>query len=259
MQQRLFTLKEEEMKTEINIPQLFSELAKNPESTYEHSIILLSSAMLGDHDAYVKARNNLWKKLNHSKNDSYKAWMLGRMAVAGTYMGENGDVEQALKHLKPLLKKCKKDEMSGWGWGYLASVNKEEYKNAKEMMLAAVAEAPTQADKLWVHIMNMEAAATMNDQDTYDLIVNDMKTLTKKLSLVEAVSQIPEKDWLAWGLAKVLKSAKIFKKETDVQELEQASQIAIKHAQLNNMKGCVMMAEMTNRNANELGVALNRK
>lgn len=252
--QRLFTLKEQEAKTDINIPQLFSELVKNPESAYNHSIILLSSAMLGDHEAYVKARINLWKKLNSSKNDSFKTWMLGRIAVAGTYMGKNEDVEQTLKHLKPLLKKCKKDEMSAWGWGYLASVNNEEYKNAKETMLAAVADAPTEADKLWVHVMNMEAAAVAGDKDIYDRIANEMQTLTHKTSLVEAVSQIPEKDWQAWGLAKVRKAAMVLEKDADAQALEQPTQAAIKNAMLKDMKACVMMAELTNRSANELGL-----
>ncbi|MEO8400328.1 MAG: hypothetical protein ABI597_00855 [Gammaproteobacteria bacterium] len=210
--------------------------------------------MLGDKDSYIKTRANLWKKLNSSKNDSFKAWMLGRIAVAGTYMGESDDVEQALKHLKPLLKKCNKDEMSGWGWAYLASVNNEEYKNAKKAMLDAVADAPTEADKLWIHIMNMEAAATAGDQNTYDLIVNDMKTLTQKLSLVEAISQIPEKDWLAWGLAKVRKAAKILGREADAHELEQPTQIAIKNAELKNLKACVMMAEITSRSTNDLGL-----
>lgn len=284
---RLFT----PQKGTINLPQLLAELNEDPgESPYNYSVILLGSSLLHDEGIYKTARDHLIELLNGPndsfeswmKTKSFRAWMLGRLAVAGVYMGQPKHVKEALDQLIPLLNSeaCEKDEMSAWGWGYyLACVDEKEYDANKQAMLdavIAVIDSGSIANMLWVLAMDMEVAATAKDGATYDSIAEQMKSLTHTSSLTEALSHIPNTDWHAWAIAKVRKAAAMLGKDEDVKSLEHATQASISQVLQETVrlerravheetpeaealtklawarKACVMLAEITNRDADQL-------
>ncbi|MBX2901881.1 MAG: hypothetical protein KF775_19705, partial [Cyclobacteriaceae bacterium] len=100
------------------------------DTLYNASVVLYASALLKDKSHYLEALSAMEIKFKETPNNSFKAWMLGRVALAATHMGDQETVVKTVPALKDLLeqKEVAEDESRAWALGYLAAVNLAEYK-----------------------------------------------------------------------------------------------------------------------------------
>lgn len=220
-----------ETKTDV----LAKSSANNP---YLASLPLMASAGLGDEKRYAQAREQMLEALNKDlkdypqewmQNNSFKAWMLGRVLLAAKQMDDLKTVESAQNNLSKLLEEKitekDNDAFFVWAWGYRAALNKKEYEIAnKKMMEGAIKlthkfiQKPSDhsllSDALWAWTMNLAAAANANDEATYKKIKEFILALTDKKSVADALESgllrtEKSNDYPAWALAKVRLAAGI--------------------------------------------------
>lgn len=226
----------------LEIKHEFSELKRD--SLYNLSVALTASAKLKSLDEYKKNLKDINISLSKSEDDSRKTWMLGRVALAASQMDDEKTVADTLIQLKKLLPNVKKDACYAWALGYMAAINTNEYKENKEKMLEAVKFLTKAADVLWAHVMNLQAAAKEGDQDCFNEILVQMKKYTKKETIAEALSTIPQDDWQAWALGIVLKAAATIRKKELYDELLEPSRLAITDAIKVNSMANALLAEL---------------
>src|SRR5689334_16242306 len=90
---------------------------------YDASVVLYASALLMKKKRYMEALKAIKAQLAEKPNDSFKAWMLGRIVLAATHFGDTATVDEMLPLLKSLLPEVAKDQNYAWALGYLAAVN----------------------------------------------------------------------------------------------------------------------------------------
>lgn len=213
----------------LDINSVFAEL--KTDSLYNQSVKLYASALL-KHAEYTKSLSTIQKSLDSAPNDAFKAWMLGRVTLAAALLEDKVTVEKTLPLLKSLLsdKKVEENEFSAWALGYIAAVNPDEYKDYKEKMISAADKLTKPADALWAHVMNLQAAARAKDDSTFQYILNQMITFTKKTTVAEALAEIPASDWQAWALGIAAESSAIMGKKELYDDLKKALDAAIVQA-----------------------------
>ncbi len=230
--------------------------AKTNSDEYRLSMVVIASAQQGNEKLYQKTLMELQNKLNavaknkkDPKNNSYRAWHLGRILLAADSIDDKHTVAQILPELKSLLtdEKTAKDAYSAWGWGYLASLNKKEYKSAKSKMLESAnalteqyQQAKTHADNseesqmalqiqlsnaLWAWVMDAQAAANANDEKIFNFILEQMKTITGEktvgLALTKGLQRLStSNDYPAWALGIVRLAAATIGNKAIYDELE---------------------------------------
>lgn len=212
------------------------------ENEYLLGMVLLASAQQGDKDPYesvlARMQGSLAKLSKEDDNLSYKTWRLGRMLLAADSYGDKATENKVLTELKDILgnSKTKQDCFSAWAWGYLANYNKTEYEHAKKQMISsALALTETYqktkqslfADKtemesklnaeesnllqsdlsnaLWAWVLNFQAAANANDEEMYNYIRDQMKSITGQSTVGDALSKgllraAASNDYPAWAL-----------------------------------------------------------
>jgi hypothetical protein len=234
-----------------DIVETLKMLEAKANSPYDISIIVLSSAELKEEACYKANLNKLEVILETLPNDSFKSWMAGRIALAAKTMDDKNTLTKWLPKLKEILNECKEknkeDASSAWAWGYRAALDANEYKESRENMLSAARSISKPADALWAYVMNIQAAAHMQDGQTYNQILDEMKTLTRKSSVGEALSEIPSNDWQAWALTIVSSAAATINDKDLVHELEQPTRNALQEACKLNLMANAMMAQINQK------------
>jgi len=222
---------------ESNIDEL-ANIAKDP---YSASLPLIASAGLGDSKRYVSARTTMLTTLTDldekpnnypewMRNNSFKAWMWGRILLAAKNMADVKTILQSKNKLSSLLnnKEITKDDNFAfytWAQAYDATLNVKEYHIFKTPMMQNAAllsrkskEDPANHDALsealWAWVMNLSAAANAGDQENYALIKEKIKSLTGIESVTKSLEAgllrtAESNDYPAWALGKVRLAAKI--------------------------------------------------
>lgn len=249
--------------TEINIENVINTLlTDSKENAYNLSVVVLASAQYADKEKYTKSLPILLSVLKKMEDNSFKSWMLGRVVLAAKLTKDNETLALCLPDLKKLLSSVKKDKLSTWAWGYLAALDADEYKSASKHMLDASAfltveylkskqkttdaksddDAVVLSDVLWSHVMNAQAAALANDNETFDAILSDMKKVTGKSSVIDALSQIPESDWQAWAIGIVKLAASTIRNESINEQLSRPLRESILAARKANSDANAVLA-----------------
>jgi hypothetical protein len=205
-------------------------LANANGDAYQLSLPLLISAHLGDeklyHDSSTKMDTAMQSPaLGTANQNSFRAWMYGRMLIAAKNMGDQTNADKTLIHLKNVLndKNTYSDRFTAWAWGYLASFNDQEYQAAKNEMelLAAKLTAhyvdvnksnesadkkqEARSDALWAWVMNAQAAANANDMGIYHHALERMQFITGEHTVSDALSKgllrtSASNDYPAWAI-----------------------------------------------------------
>lgn len=222
------------------------------DSAYNSSIVLYASALLMKKKRYIAALNAIKDQLATQPNDSFKAWMLGRVVLAATHFGDKATVDEMLPVLKSLLPKVTKDQNYAWALGYLAAMNLQEYEQNKQAMMDAAKALKTPGDALWAHVMNLQAAARQNEKADFYSILMDMMACVGKTTIAETLAQIDTHDWRAWALGIVTESAAIMGDKDLYAELRQPLADAITEAFRAKSMANAMLAQINATEASEL-------
>ena len=224
---------------------IIDELAKSAKDPYAASLSLIASAGLGDEQCYnatctqiLGMLNTLDKKPNDCpqwmRNNSFKAWMFGRVLLAADNMSDAKIVDQTKTRLSSLLEEKLTNEDNyaffTWAQGYRAALNNAEYEASKKRMIADSLQLsekyktePTDhgalSDALWAWVMDLSACANANDKQGYELVKQQIKSLTGTESVSKALAtgllrRVDSNDYPAWALAKAhLAAATMLDKE----------------------------------------------
>lgn len=266
---------------------IVDDLAKSVADPYAASLPLITSAELGDEKRYKAAHIKMLNTLDvlekkpencpeWMRNESFKAWMWGRVLLAADSMGEAKDVEQAKTAISRLLenKMTEKDSLAfyTWAWGYRAALNKTEYGlSEKHMMSDAnqlrelykkdIKNHDALSNALWAYVMNFSASANANDQKKYDEIKDEMKSLTGEQSVSGSLEKgllrtEKSNDYPAWALAKIRYAAAVKGDKDLYQELDAVVTSSIEAAEKAGAKAEYALSVVDNQLAILVGKRL---
>jgi hypothetical protein len=137
---------------------------------------------------------------------------------------------------------------STWAMGYQAAGGKRAYESSRSKMLAnteilakqftdCLTNHTAQSDALWAMVMNLTAAASVQNKDDFDKIKNQIMTLGKTSSVTEALKQglirtAQSNDYPAWALAKIQLAAAILPDVSLYHEISPVVEASIEGARL---------------------------
>lgn len=223
---------------------------------YRLGMVLYASAKQGDEKLYRKTLLSMTKDEKDSKQNSYNAWQLGRVLLAADCINDSTTVKSTLSELKTLLADTNtpKDAFTAWAWGYLAALNDDEYKLAKNNILTSAQILTEQyqkakdnsqesktalqaklSDALWALVMNAQAAANAKDGEAFQFILEQIKKITGQNTVALALSTGLQRlsdsnDYPAWALSIVRLAAATIGDQALYKELEQPLQESIQGA-----------------------------
>lgn len=266
------------------------ELAKSAKDPYAASLPLIASAGLGDEKRYDATRTQMLNALDTldkkpddcpqwMRNNSFKAWMLGRVLLAADNMKDDKTVSQTKNKLSLLLEeKMTKDDNFAfftWAQGYRAALNKTEYELSKKRMISDSMQLsekykvkPTDhgalSDALWGWVMDLSASANANDKQSYEFVKEQIKSLTREQSVSKALETgllrtADSNDYPAWALAKVrLAAATMLDKEL-YQDIDNALISSIESSKKAGAKAEYALAVVDSQLAIQAGKELQAK
>ena len=263
-----------------NVEQTITELSNTAKDPYEASLALMASAEIGANTQYLNSHQKIIDMLTildktpekydqWMRNNSFKAWMYGRILSSANSIHNIVHAQQSQQKLSLLLNLplTSQDNFSfhAWARGYLAGSNEKEYRISKEKMMEDARQLSinykqkkgTLADALWAWIMNLEAAAKEGDRKTYDDIKLEMQALTKTNTVTNALTQgllrtTQSNDYPAWGLAKVRLAAAKMHDPILYGEIESALDNSTESAQKLTGQGEYILAFIENQLARKL-------
>lgn len=232
--------------TQVMIDELFSQAS----DAYAFSIPLYASALLGDQTRFNTILLKMRASLNSLENNGFKAWLYGRVLLSAKNTGNLNVIKEAKDHIENYLASNPNDTgaCATWAIGYLAAFNEECYSLYQQRLLAQSKELSRKylstsannnatadniqsdlSDAIWAWIMALQAAALAGDSDTYDFIVDQIKSITQQNNLTSALAHgllrtKASNDYPAWALAiATFSSAQINAKKKDEQNFTQLS------------------------------------
>jgi hypothetical protein len=205
-------------------------LANANGDAYQTSLPLMLSAHLGDEPLYQQALAKMdlamqSPALADPKQNSFRAWMFGRILMAAKNMSDQPTVEKSLIHLKNILndKNTVPDRFTAWAWGYLASANDKEFHDAKNNMKQAAdkltfvyfeinrghdteeKKQEARSDALWAWVMIAQASANANDLVVYHDALKQLEFITGQNNVADALVKgllrtSASNDYPAWAI-----------------------------------------------------------
>lgn len=261
-----------------------SELNARVSNAYNASLPLMASAELGNNQLYSSSLDVIRKQLSlldepaapdssidWMKNNSFKAWMWGRILLSAKAMNDQPTLEASAKKLVGYLgeKPTPQDNLafSAWARGYLAALDHKNYDAQRQALedegdaLSAIYASSVKQDDLsnalWAWVMDIQAAALANDADFYNAIKGKMMQVTGQDSVSGALENgliCTEKssDYPAWAMAKVRLAAAMMHDESLVGELENPVQRAIVKANESKQIAEATLAQLDERSADQM-------
>ncbi len=259
-----------------------AELVANATNPYQASLPMMIYAELGYKNQcklgikrmiefltqLEKSSDSSWQWM---QNNSFKAWMWGRILLAAQTIKDADRSEFALSRLRNLLSlpvaDDDKQEFTAWAWAYFASYSDKAYQLAKKGMLDNVKELAQQsqdgdlnlnssssANEYRGWVMAIQAAARANDLDLYEKIKRYLQIgpAGKVAPIEKVLARQLGKDaphYLALELAKVRLAAAMMNDQVLFLALEQPVEMAISQAEKNHAKAEFSLAVLENDRA----------
>lgn len=233
-----------------SIKQLY--LTSDSNDAYLLSIPLIASAQQGDKKIYATVLEKIQIALNKMPNDYFKAWILGRVLLAADSMGDKPTLAMMKSQLKLILAVPFNKPFAdidyafyAWAFGYLALLNKHEYKIIQSQLLESAQNLTTVyyqtrthdalSNAVWAWVLDLQAASYANDKPTYFYILNQIKLITNKSTINEALTDAfvrtdTSSDYPAWGMGIVKLSASTIQDQLLHNELKSALKLSIDEA-----------------------------
>lgn len=273
---RLKNLADVNFSEKSDIEKSLEELTASAKDPYAASIALIASAEIGDEKQYqviLSKMITLLENLNKTtesniawmQNNSFKAWMWGRVLLAADSMDDTNTVIEAQKKLHGLLEKdfSSNDNLAffAWAWGYRAGLNEQEYTISKAKMLDTAMRLTAKSkgsgnhemlsDALWAWVMNLQAAAYAGDKKSYDWIKRQITSLTDEKSVTQALEKgllrtTESNDYPAWAMAKARYAAIVIDDKDLYQEIKDPLKDSIKEALKANAKAEYILSNLEN-------------
>ncbi len=262
-----------------DIQNIIDELNNSTKDAYAASLPLIASAELGDQSRYIIMLAKMLEQLevldkssekNWMQNNSFKAWMWGRILLAADSMNDIATVNKAKDVLKELLKAdlTPQDNFAfyTWAWGYRAALDQKQYANSKKRMLNDAVTLTEKynlsrddamlSDALWAWVMNLQAAAFAEDQETYQWIKEQIKIVCGKETVTAALEEgllrtLESNDYPAWAMAKIRYAAIVMNDHELYQEIESALTASLDGAKNGNAQAEYALAVLDNQLAIE--------
>ena len=234
-----------------------AQLAADAKDPYAASLPMMIYAELGDLPHYQTTKDHMLQLLNGldtstnsawkwMQNNSFKAWMWGRILLAAQSIHDDQQMGTARTQLTDLLKQpataADNAAFTTWAWGYLAALDKKEYQLSKKQMMdgaqaladkyQASGKPADLSDALWGWVMNIQAAARAHDRATYEKIKAKITgNESVEIALVKGLSHTAESnDYPAWALAKVRLAAATIGDQTLFLALKVPMEVSIAEA-----------------------------
>ncbi|HSW69946.1 MAG TPA: hypothetical protein VLI69_07355 [Gammaproteobacteria bacterium] len=227
-------------------------LSVSAHDPYAASLPLIVSAELGDKKRYKLMRDHMLVELNAlqkkptdfpqwMRNESFKGWMLGRVLLAADAMTNTAMVMQIrCKLLHVLEEPLTKDDSLAfhtWAEAYFTAMDKKNYRMYQEKMrhdtmtlsdeYKAKRTHEALSNVLWACVMDLYAAANAEDRQNYELIKQEIRSLTGTESVSEGLEKnllrtADSNDYPAWAMARVRLAAAVMHDADLYSEIEGA-------------------------------------
>ncbi len=251
-------------------------LAAAAADPYAASLPLIANAELGNKKSYLVIRDHMQQALTAldqkptdfpqwMRNNSFKAWMFGRVVLSADAMKDVRTLVLAKRKLVALLnqKMTPDDSLAFFAWaeGYTAALSDRAYTTYVKKMMRDAAELSDQykakpthdglSNTLWAWVMNLSAAANAGNQHDYNWIKDQILSLTGKKSVTEALETgllrtADSNDYPAWAMAKVRLSAAVMHDRDLYQEIETSLTSSIENAKSAGAKAEYALAVVDN-------------
>ncbi len=236
-----------------------TDLANGKTDAYSLSLPLLASAELGDRASYDSLLEKMNAALLNVKEDTLNAWLLGRVIFAADSIGDTATVDRLQQSLVMLLQKIStlpllhtdsNYAMYAWSCGYYAALSEYHYEKIYDQMigttikliranlrttLTASTMHELRANTVWALVMDIRAAANASDKPTYAKMLYQLKALTEKATVSEALQTSlaradNDNDYPAWAFSVVALAAATLEDTVLYEELKAPLQTAIQDA-----------------------------
>lgn len=218
---------------------------------YSLSISMIASAALDAQILYPLFKEDMLWSLDNlespiqknipqwMRSNSFKAWMWGRVLLSADSVNDTKAAAIALGNLWFFLDQesstDKNPEFYTWAWAYRAAYNQQQYAISKDKMLQGAykltetyqisASQTNLSNALWAWVMNLQAAAYADDQETYEICKEQIKFITKASTVTQGLNiglirSADSNDYPAWAIAKVRYAASIAGDEVLYSELD---------------------------------------
>ncbi|HSW70050.1 MAG TPA: hypothetical protein VLI69_07885 [Gammaproteobacteria bacterium] len=229
---------------------IVDELEKAATDPYAASLPLIASAELDDANRYSLSLSKMLVLLTQldktpdafpewMRNNSFKAWMWGRVLLAGDAVNDAPTVVKSKRKLDVLLNSgmAKNDNLAFFAWaaGYFSTLNDRTYLVYHRKMTKDAIELsneysikPTHdalSNALWAWVMALPATANAQKINAYNQIKKQMTSLTFTQSVVDAIQTgllrtADSNDYPAWALAKVRVAAAVMHDQDLYQQID---------------------------------------
>lgn len=229
-----------ENKLDSSLTEMIEKLANEAEEdSYKLSMALVAAALEGNKSLYKQILPKLIKALNlttaysqvdieskalynhiseFSKNTkkphSYVGWLLGRILFAAIAVQDYHTAEKTAPIMLFVLedKDTPQDEFTAWAWGYFTmyfacdpnyAIFKDKMRQNVAKLVKKSSNPADVINALWALLLEIQSAAIAQDRLSYDKIIQEMKDLTNKHDVIQALSVIPVDDYRAWALSQL--------------------------------------------------------
>lgn len=261
-----------------SVENTIDELEKMAKDPYAASLPMIASAELGDEERYkiaytqmLHTLDNLEKKPDDypqwMRNNSFKAWMWGRVLSAADSMNDVKAITQAKSKLSPLLEQQMTEEDSfaffTWARGYRTAVSQKKYEIFSKKMIDDSMHLTTKykegpgdhnalSDALWAWVMDLLASANAGDEHNYAFITKQIKDLMGSDSVTKVLETgllrtSQSNDYPAWALAKIRFAAAMMGDKELYQDTEKSLSFSIEGAKQAGAKAEYILSVLENQ------------
>jgi hypothetical protein len=203
------------------------------QQVYQLSMPLLALATLKSNKHYEAVMKSIAFVLddNFEKIEKpWQVWMLGRIALASKLANDSARLKEIKYQLFiQLAQHDNKDALTGWGFAYLAALDKDSYQKCRRKLLEykglaqnSYNQSPnTEASNfVWTLVMDLYSAASVGNKEDYLYFLQELKSLNEQNSVKESTLLVPNEDYRQWLVSLIRYSFRLMKDEVNFNELE---------------------------------------
>lgn len=193
------------------------------------SMLLLVSSMQNSSALYEKERNSMKEILSDKEiklEMPTRVWMLGRMVLAAKMINDQDSTQKLsttlLQQLQTLSASDDSSPLTGWAWAYLLTAIPDYYQEHVDKLKSYTqdkSEKDYNSTLMWTLVMNLNAAASNTDKETYQYFLTQMINVSPKKTLKSAVDGVPKDDYKYWLLSLLQVSIQLMGDEKNHQDI----------------------------------------
>jgi hypothetical protein len=197
------------------------------------SMLLLAYAAVQEFKEYQSVLEDMKSILSSDSistqdNQSWRLWILSRMAVSSKLMDDTVELDSLEKTLRAELlsnndKEKYQDATRGWAFAYFASIDESLYENSIAILCQYYFNQKTEnttSNCVWTLVMTLYASACACHREDYGCILQLLKNITGNNSLKDAIRVVPKNDYRQWLVSIIQCSCALMKDTKTLKELQ---------------------------------------